>query len=426
MADHTTLRLMELLLTAEIVNHEVSLGISDLTPACRDAFEIGRKSADLKRPVHVSNSLARRSLGIDEAHTLLGSNPFVGYDDFGQRLSITALDAAARWFLDKGGRDLAVKNPVLAYYYEKAGADSIRYADAKKKNPPYEDSRAFLDQRIAALPTDSEEIKEAMALVTIYAPEEIEESFDSFVATAEQLEVIEKIKVALSHLDYLKKHQIYQIGRLLCVGPPGTGKTSFALSLARELHMPILEARLSMITSQYLGETSKNIERIFEIAKKLSPCILFIDEFDYVARTRDADDHGAMKRAVNTLLKNIDQISLVRSGVLFIGATNYPGILDEAAWRRFDEAVPFSLPDIPMREAILRSITRNIAIIPDLSLLASRTEGFTGADLRLMIKEAVMAALRDGRQEISEVDIEEGMLLVDRRNALRHAGWSQA
>ncbi|MDO8842405.1 MAG: ATP-binding protein [Methanocalculus sp.] len=424
MADTTTLRLMELLLTAEIVNREESLGIADLTPLCRDAFGISKNGSDLKRPFIVSNSMAKRMLGIEDAHKLIQSNPFIGFDDFGQRLTITALDPAARWFLDRGGRAQATANPALALFYEKAGSEDITYKTALKVNPLYEDSRAFLESRISALSAESEEMREALALGTFRAPEEIEESFDSLVATPEQLEVIEKIKVALSHQEYLRRQQIYQIGRLLFVGPPGTGKTSFALSLARELHMPIFEARLSMITSQYLGETSKNIDRIFEIAKKLSPCILFIDEFDYVARTRDSDDHGAMKRAVNTLLKSIDHISLIRSGVLFIGATNHPGILDEAAWRRFDEVVPFSLPDIQMREAILRTITRNIPVVLDLSVLSARTEGFTGADLRLMVKEAVMAALIEDREEVAEIDIEQGMLLVDRRNALRKGGWT--
>jgi hypothetical protein len=99
MADQTTLRLMELLLTAEIVNREESLGIADLTPACREAFSIGKNGPDLKRPFIVSNSLAKRALGIEEAHTFVSSNPFIGFDDFGQRLSVTALDPAARWFL---------------------------------------------------------------------------------------------------------------------------------------------------------------------------------------------------------------------------------------------------------------------------------------------------------------------------------------
>ena len=424
MADTTTLRLMELLLTAEIVNREESLGIADLTPLCREAFGISKNGTDLKRPFIVSNSMAKRVLEIEEAHTLIKSNPFIGFDDFGQRLTVTALDHAARWFLDRGGRAQATANPVLALYYEKTGADDITYDGARKTNPPYEDSRAFLQSRISVLSAESEEMREALTLGTLRAPEEIEESFESFVATPEQLEIIGKVKVALSHREYLRKQQIYQIGRILFVGPPGTGKTSFALSLAHELHMPIIEARLSMITSQYLGETSKNIDRIFEIARRLSPCILFIDEFDYVARTRDSDDHGAMKRAVNTLLKSIDNISLIKSGVLFIGATNHPIILDEAVWRRFDEVIPFSPPDVEMREAILRTITRNIPVTLDISVLASRTEGFTGADLRLMVKEAVMVALIDEREDLSEMDIEQGMLLVDRRNALKKGGWT--
>ncbi len=422
MADHTTLRLMELLLTAEIVNHEISLGIPDLTPQHREAFGVGKNGSELNRPFIISNSTARRVLGVEDADQLVRTNPFVGFDDFGKRLSITTLDGAARWFLDKGGRPMAEVNPALAYYYEKAGISGITYDAAREKNPLYEDSRAFLEKRIEPIAAESEEMKEALGLVTFRAPEEIEESLEVFVATSEQLEVIEKIKVALKNREYLRKHQIYQIGRLLFLGPPGTGKTSFALSLAKVLHMPILEVRLSMITSQYLGETSKNIDRIFEIARKLSPCILFIDEFDYVARTRDSDDHGAMKRAVNTLLMSIDHVSLIRSGVLFIGATNHPGILDEAVWRRFDEVLPFSLPDAGMREKILGAITRDIDISMDLTTLALRTEGFSGADLRLMVKEAVMVGLIDGREEITGVDIEQGMLLVDRRNALRKGG----
>ena len=150
------------------------------------------------------------------------------------------------------------------------------------------------------------------------------------------------------------------MGKLLFVGPPGTGKTSLALGLSQEMHLPLIEVRLSMVTSQYLGETSKNIDRIFEFAKRLAPCILFIDEFDFVAKSRVTDDHGAMKRAVNSLLKNIDRISLIRNGVLLIGATNHPQLLDEAAWRRFDEIVEFSLPDCEMRRQILKNITASL------------------------------------------------------------------
>ena len=79
-----------------------------------------------------------------------------------------------------------------------------------------------------------------------------------------------------------------------------------------------------MITDQYLGETAKNIDRVFLLAKKLNPCILFIDELDFVAKARTSDENAAIKRAVNTLLKAIDEISLVEHGVLLIAATNHP------------------------------------------------------------------------------------------------------
>ncbi|RPJ53051.1 MAG: ATP-binding protein, partial [Methanobacteriota archaeon] len=216
---------------------------------------------------------------------------------------------------------------------------------------------------------------------------------------------------------------IYEIGKVLFVGPPGTGKTSLALAISHRLHLPVLEVRLSMITSQYLGETSKNVDRIFEFAKKLAPCILFIDEFDYVAKSRVTDDHGAMKRAVNMLLKNIDRISLVRDGVLLIGATNHPQLLDEAAWRRFDEVIEFSLPDERMREAIIRRITATLSCHCDPKALAARTEGFSGADLRIMLKEAVISSLIRNSREIGMEDIETGIALVENRNALKCCRW---
>jgi SpoVK/Ycf46/Vps4 family AAA+-type ATPase len=187
--------------------------------------------------------------------------------------------------------------------------------------------------------------------------------------------------------------------------------------------MPVLEVRLSMVTSQYLGETSKNIDRIFEFAKKISPSILFIDEFDFVAKSRVADDHGAMKRAVNSLLKNIDRISLVRNGVLLIAATNHPQLLDEAAWRRFDEVVEFSLPNEEMRIEILKKVTASIDCTCDYKELATETEGFSGADLRLMIKEALLSALMERRQGIYRNDIEKGIMMVKNRDAIRRLNW---
>lgn len=422
---HDVLAIMELLLTAEIFNRNQDLGINDLRPRCREFFGVGSGgSTEVKRPLIVSEGAIKKVLGSpDSVCQAVRQNPFVGYEEFGQRLSLPSLDAAAGWFLKKGGGSRVEGNPALACYFEGKDGVSVKYQDVRAKNPRFEDTKEYMEAKVSRLIGENEEMREARDLIIISAPSEVEFSLEKLVCTPRQEEIIRKIGVALEHREYLKQHGIYEFGRLLFVGPPGTGKTSLALAMSRELHMPVLEVRLAMVTSQYLGETSKNIDRIFDLAKKLAPCILFIDEFDFVAKTRVSDDHGAMKRAVNMLLKNIDQISFVKNGVLLIGATNHPRILDEAAWRRFDEVVEFPLPDLAMRQAILEKIAATIDCDCDFADLAARTEGFSGSDLRMMIKEAVMSALMEDRRHLDPADIEQGLLRVEERNVIRGTGY---
>ncbi len=420
--DSETLRIMDVVLTAEIFNQNPQLDINDLTPACRDIFSI-TSAADVKRPVYVSDGVIKRTLSIADAHLKMSANPFVAYEDFGQRLRITALESAAQWFLKQGGKSFIEKNPTLAFYFEKLDSIDVEYKTVRAANPPYEDTKAHLDARLSKLIGEDEKLRGALDLVMISAPEEVEQRMEDLVCTPSQLAVISKIQNALIHREYLQRHRIHEVGKLLFVGPPGTGKTSIALAMSNIMHMPVLEVRLSMITSQYLGETSKNIDRIFDLAKKLSPSILFIDEFDFVAKSRVADDHGAMKRAVNSLLKNIDRINLVKNGVILIGATNHPQLLDEAAWRRFDEVVEFSLPDEDMRKKILQKVTASLGCNIDYQMLASKTEGFSGSDLRMMIKEAVLSALMDNRRSLSPEDVRKGIIMVKNRDAIRHLNW---
>jgi len=421
--DSEILRIMEIVLSAEIFNQNPQLDMNDLTQTCRDIFAVA-SPADIKRPVFVSDGTLKRTLNISDAHTKVSTNPFVAYEDFGQRLKITALDAAAQWFVKQGGEPAIKSNPVLAFYYERLGTSgSVSYKESRAGNPKYEDTKAYLDSRISKLIGEDEKLRTALDLVIVLAPEEVEQELGDLVSTDEQLAVIAKIRHAIEHRDFLHQHRIYEVGKLLFVGPPGTGKTSIALAMSRTMHMPVLEVRLSMITSQFLGETSKNIDRIFELAKKLSPSILFIDEFDFVAKSRTADDHGAMKRAVNSLLKNIDKVNLIRNGILLIGATNHPQLLDEAAWRRFDEVVEFSLPDEEMRRKILLAITSSLHCTLDYQQLASQTEGFSGADLRMMMKEAILSALMDKRKSIGKDDIEKGIRMVRNRDAIRRLSW---
>ena len=417
-----TLKLLEVILTAEIFNRHQNLEINDLTPECRELFGVNG-TGDFKRPLYVSEGMVRKTIGIVDACRKLESNPVVACEEFGQRIRVTTLEPAARWFLKKGGKTLIERNPTLAFFFRDFDSVGISYEDVKKANPPFEDTRVYLDSRISSIIAGDERLKNALDLVIVSAPEEVEQQFDDIICTEDQENIIQKVKVARNNREILIRHRIHEVGKLLFVGPPGTGKTSLALALSHEMHLPIIEVRLSMITSQYLGETSKNIDRIFDFAKKLAPCILFIDEFDFVAKSRVADDHGAMKRAVNSLLKNIDQINLVRNAVLLIGATNHPQLLDEAAWRRFDEVVAFGLPDTGMRKKILEKVAASIDCRCDFKVLAEKTENFSGADLRIMIKEAILSALMDSREYIDDADIERGMLVVLNRDLIRHSSW---
>jgi len=250
-----------------------------------------------------------------------------------------------------------------------------------------------------------DETREMLSLVRVLSPEEIPVDFREVALSEEQLEEVRKIEIALEERSFLRKIGLSDIGKLLFIGPPGTGKTTTARALSKKLYLPLLEVKLSMITSQYLGETSKNIEKIFDIARMMSPCILFIDEFDYVAKMRTSDEHAAIKRAVNTLLKSIDDINLVEDGVLLIAATNHPSLLDPAVWRRFDKVIEFPEPAEAIRKRIFEIFLARIDGNFNIDELVRETDGFTGADIKLVVREAVLDALLQGRRELTQEDL---------------------
>ena len=118
-----------------------------------------------------------------------------------------------------------------------------------------------------------------------------------------------------------------------------------------------------------------------------------------------SDEHATLKRAVNTLLKAIDEISLIDDGVLMICATNHPNLLDRAAWRRFDEIVDFPLPNTEMRKEILDIVLLRVKGDFDTQEIARMTEEFTGSDLRMVIREAVLHSLTENRTAITQSDL---------------------
>ncbi len=404
--DDALLDVLELLLTAEIYNNSSTLTEDDLPPKVRKHYWDPKAKA-VNRPIKVVDSDIRAIYKLEDASQIMSSLPFVNFDQFGSIFTLTVLDLGTRWFAKKEvARERIQNNPVLAYYYQNYGNIDVDYQEVRSRNPSKQTDKAWMEGLSKTVAEEGgDEGVDMLKLVHMVAPEEVGQKLDDIVLTPEQEAEVEKIVKAIEYRDYLRKIGLREIGKLLFVGPPGTGKTSTARAMSARLGLPFLEVKLSMITSQYLGETSKNIDKVFELAKKMNPCILFIDEFDFVAKTRTSDEHAALKRAVNTLLKCIDDISLVNDGVLLIGATNHPKLLDNAAWRRFDEIVMFPLPDAEMREKIFKMVLEPIEGKFDVKQLASMTENYSGSDLRLVVREAVLNALTEDRTKLTQQDM---------------------
>ena len=413
------LDIVELLLTAEIYNRYPELDVNDLPKNIRKNYWNSTERT-VPKPIIASFVRIEKLYGIKDIEKSVRNVPFITIDRAHFELRLSAFELAAEWFeKQEGAQERIENNPVLAYYLgEIRKGEASNYAAAKAKLRPKEVDREWIESLIAEIRKEDKG-EEMLKLVVIIAPEDVKQKVRDLVLTEEQEDEIEKIMKAIKHREYLREIGLHDIGKLLFVGPPGTGKTSVARALSEQLSIPFVEVKLSMITDQYLGETAKNIDRVFLLAKKLNPCILFIDELDFVAKARTSDENAAIKRAVNTLLKAIDEISLVEHGVLLIAATNHPRMLDSAAWRRFDEIVHFPLPDLNMRKNILDIVTRHIKGDFDTEEIAELTEGYSGSDLRMVIREAVLSALLEERKVLTQQDLLEAVTSFDERADLK-------
>lgn len=412
------LLITELVLTAYMYNESDTLGVDDLPHNIRKHYW-DEKERTVKRPIYVTEEDIKSIYGIKNVKNNAKKLPFLDFEDFGSQVKLTAFDMAVKWFAkQKDAIETINRNPVLASFFENYNSLPVSYEKAKASNKPKESGREWVDSLIKSIESEKGS-EEMLRLVHIVAPEEIKQHLSDLVLTPEQENEIQKIAKAIQYRDYLKQIGLREIGKLLFVGPPGTGKTSTARALSGKLGIPIVEVKLSQIADQYLGETAKNIDRVFTLAKRLSPCILFIDEFDFIAKARSTDEHAALKRAVNTLLKAIDEISLIEDGVLLIGATNHPAILDHAAWRRFDEIVDFSLPDKEMRKKILDIVLQNIEGSFNTEEIAEITEGYSGSDLRLIVREAVLNGLINERTVLYQNDLLQAVNQFNKRIPLR-------
>ena len=245
----------------------------------------------------------------------------------------------------------------------------------------------------------------------------------------------DEAKDALAEVvDFLHEPEKYaEIGAklpkgVLLVGPPGTGKTLLAKAVAGEAKVPFFSISGSEFVEMFVGMGAAKVRDLFKQANEKAPCIVFIDEIDAIGKKRDTSGIGGndeREQTLNQLLAEMDGFD-PSSGVVILAATNRPETLDPALLRpgRFDRRVPVELPDLAGREAILRVHAKGVKIAPntDFTKIARMTAGASGAELANIINEAALRAVRLGRSEVIDSDLEESVETViagyQRKNAV--------
>jgi transitional endoplasmic reticulum ATPase len=227
----------------------------------------------------------------------------------------------------------------------------------------------------------------------------------------------EAIELPLKEPDAFKRLGITPPRGILLYGPPGTGKTLLAKAVANESNANFISIKGPEVMSKWVGESEKAVRLIFKKAKQVSPSIVFLDELDSIAPPRGTShDSGATERVVNQILTSIDGLESMED-VVVIGATNRPDIIDHALLRpgRFDKLVYVGVPDPKARLSIFKVHTKSMPLKGvDLDWLAEKTEGYVGADIEAVCKEAGMTALRQNikAKEVTKAHFEEALKKV--------------
>ena len=243
------------------------------------------------------------------------------------------------------------------------------------------------------------------------------ENFNSVAGLAEEKEDLEQV------VDFLKDPRKYtEVGAripkgIILVGPPGTGKTLLAKAVAGEANVPFFSLSGSDFVEMFVGVGASRVRDLFKQAQENAPCIIFIDEIDAIGKTRDSRLGGNDEReqTLNQLLSEMDGFDSSK-GLLVLGATNRPEILDPALLRpgRFDRRVVVERPDLKGRVAILKVHAKDVLMddTVDLEAIGLATSGAVGSDLANMINEAAILAVKNGRKAVSQKDLFEAVEVV--------------
>ena len=251
----------------------------------------------------------------------------------------------------------------------------------------------------------------------MYVETDVKVTFDDVAGQDEAKESLTEI------IDFLNNPAKYaSIGAklpkgALLVGPPGTGKTLIAKAVAGEAKVPFFSMSGSNFVEMFVGMGAAKVRDLFKEAEKNAPCIIFIDEIDSIGKSRDnqMQSNDEREQTLNQLLTEMDGFDATK-GIVILGATNRPEILDKALLRpgRFDRRVIVDRPDLIGRKAILKVHSKDVKLADDVDLdsIAKGTPGAVGADLANMINEAAIRAVKHGRDEVIQEDLEEAVEVI--------------
>lgn len=251
----------------------------------------------------------------------------------------------------------------------------------------------------------------------VYAENEIGVTFKDVAGQEEAKESLEEV------IDFLNCPSKYtEIGAklpkgVLLVGPPGTGKTLLAKAVAGEAKVPFFSLSGSSFVEMFVGVGASRVRELFREAEQKAPCIIFIDEIDAIGKSRDNQfqSNDEREQTLNQLLSEMDGFDSSK-GIVILGATNRPEILDKALLRpgRFDRRVIVDRPDLIGREAILKVHAKDVCLNADVDLkeIAKGTPGAVGADLANIVNEAALRAVRNKRNQVLQEDLREAVEVI--------------
>ena len=252
----------------------------------------------------------------------------------------------------------------------------------KEQNNSYSSTSSFQSQGIAFLPKDKDSTLDLLEVV--HPSIKLEDVALSNKTKDSLKQVIAERKMSK---EFLEKG-VAPTNRILFCGPPGCGKTMTANALAGELGLPVAYVKLDGLVSSYLGQTGTNIKKIFDYVRD-NNIVLFLDEFDAIAKKRDdSNELGELKRVVTTLLQNMDELP---NNVFLIAATNHHHMLDSAIWRRFNFAILLELPTPEQREQIIKQNINNSIFLKDkdLGMIIKLTEGMNGSQIKTFVESLI-------------------------------------